>query len=310
MAVWTRLRKAQALLLYLAVEGGMHPRSELASLLWPNSEPHGARTALRNALALLRQLLTDTESLTVTHIVGTTELISLNPRAPLELDLDLVQQAYQQAQRFPWLQSDEQRVSLITQFQRAVAHVRGPFLDGFWPREETPFDEWVQVQQCRWRACLQILFDRLSSWHEAARDYEQARVELTRWLTFDPLEEEAYHRLMRLHLVHGDPDTDWGFYTACRERLARGLGIEPLQQTVALAKRIAAAQARPSAQATGDQVESRQTGELDAPLVGRATSMGQLVSSFRKAQQGESQAVIVVGEASIGKTRLTGEFVT
>jgi predicted ATPase len=38
--------------------------------------------------------------------------------------------------------------------------------------------------------------------------------------------------------------------------------------------------------------------------------MGRLVSSFRKAQQGESQAVIVVGEASIGKTRLTGEFVT
>jgi hypothetical protein len=41
---------------------------------------------------------------------------------------------------------------------------------------------------------------------------------------------------MRLHLVHGDPDTDWGFYTACRERLARGLGIEPSQQTVALAR--------------------------------------------------------------------------
>ncbi len=31
------LRKAQALLLYLAVEGGMHPRSKLAAFLWPDS---------------------------------------------------------------------------------------------------------------------------------------------------------------------------------------------------------------------------------------------------------------------------------
>jgi DNA-binding SARP family transcriptional activator len=41
------LRKAQALLLYLAVEGGMHSRSKLAALLWPDSEPHHARTALQ-----------------------------------------------------------------------------------------------------------------------------------------------------------------------------------------------------------------------------------------------------------------------
>ena len=56
------LRKAQALLLYLAVEGGMHSRSKLAAFLWPDSEPHDARTALRNALALLHTLLADSDS--------------------------------------------------------------------------------------------------------------------------------------------------------------------------------------------------------------------------------------------------------
>ena len=48
------LRKALALLLYLAVEGGLHPRSKLAAFLWPDSESQDARTALRNALTLLR----------------------------------------------------------------------------------------------------------------------------------------------------------------------------------------------------------------------------------------------------------------
>ena len=33
------LRKAEALLLYLAVKGGLHSRSQLAALLWPDSEP-------------------------------------------------------------------------------------------------------------------------------------------------------------------------------------------------------------------------------------------------------------------------------
>src|SRR5437667_11374309 len=53
------LRKAQALLLYLAVEGGMHSRGKLAALLWPDSESSDARRTLRNALGLLRSLLAD-----------------------------------------------------------------------------------------------------------------------------------------------------------------------------------------------------------------------------------------------------------
>jgi DNA-binding SARP family transcriptional activator len=91
------LRKAQALLLYLAVEGGMHSRSKLAALLWPDSEPQAARTGLRTALTLLRGLLADSDASPSQqgHLLSRHELLGLNPRAPLELDLDVVQQAYQ-----------------------------------------------------------------------------------------------------------------------------------------------------------------------------------------------------------------------
>src|SRR5215470_14338457 len=94
------LRKAQALLLYLAVEGGMHSRSKLAAFLWPDSEPHQARNALRNALALLRQVLTEAESSAFqpSHLLSSQELLGLNPQAPLELDLEVMQQAWKEAQ--------------------------------------------------------------------------------------------------------------------------------------------------------------------------------------------------------------------
>src|SRR2546421_2487121 len=120
------LRKAQALLLYLAVEGGMHPRSRLAALLWPDSEPRDARRTLRNALALLRTLLPDPDASPAphSHLLAEQELLGLDPHAPLELDLDVVRLAWKQAQEFSAVPSEEQRASLVTQWQHALALVR------------------------------------------------------------------------------------------------------------------------------------------------------------------------------------------
>src|SRR5438270_12463267 len=140
------LRKAQALLLYLAVEGGLHPRSKLAALLSPATEPTDARKTLRNAITLLRSLLADA-STTHSHLLAEQDLLGLNPQAPLELDLEVVQQAYTAAQRLSTVPSEPQRATLVTQVQQALDLVRGPFLDGFWLREETGFDEWVGQQR-------------------------------------------------------------------------------------------------------------------------------------------------------------------
>src|SRR5436305_837824 len=92
-------RGTKPLLLYLAVEGGMHTRSKLAAFLWPDSEPHDARTALRNALVLLRSQLSDDEASPAghSHLRSERDLLGLDPHAPFELDLDVVQQAYQPA---------------------------------------------------------------------------------------------------------------------------------------------------------------------------------------------------------------------
>jgi DNA-binding SARP family transcriptional activator len=93
------LRKAQALLLYLAVEGGMHSRNKLTALLWPDSEPRDARRSLRNALTPLRSVLSDAPDSPHTHLICEGDLLGLSRQAPLELDLDVVQQAYRQALR-------------------------------------------------------------------------------------------------------------------------------------------------------------------------------------------------------------------
>jgi len=307
------LRKAQALLLYLAVEGGMHPRGKLAALLWPDSEPAEARKTLRNAITLLRSLLADADaSAAPSHLLAEQDLLGLNPQAPLELDLEVVQQAYTAAQRFSTPPSEPQRATLVAQVRQALDLVRGPFLDGFWLREEAGFDEWVQQRRQQWQVRLQVLFDRLSSWQEESGDQEQARITLTRWLALDPLSEEAYRRLMRVHLAQGDPTAAWQVYVTCRARLAEELQVKPSADTVALATHIrttAATRGSLPARPATTSTESRPPGELVAPLVGRQASFSQLVGRYQQARGGQPQAVLLVGEAGIGKTRLAREWV-
>src|SRR5215467_5621417 len=117
------LRKAQALLLYLAVEGGLHPRSKLAAFLWPDSEPHDARKGLRNALALLRGLLADPgaeAAAVLPHLLSERDLLGLNPHAPYELDLEVVQQAWKAVQGLSTLPSEPERTRLVAQVQHAL----------------------------------------------------------------------------------------------------------------------------------------------------------------------------------------------
>jgi len=308
------LRKAQALLLYLGVEGGMHSRSKLAALLWPDSEPSDALKGLRNALALLRHLLAgpDSSASPHSHLLSEHELLGLDPQAPFELDLDVVQQAWHQAQRLSSAPSQEQRAALVTQVQHALSLVRGPFLEGFWLREEAPFDEWVQQQQQQWQVRLQLLFDRLSSWQETGGELEQARITLTRWLALDPLQEEAYRRLMRVHLALGDASAALQVYATCRARLAEELRVKPSAETVALAEHIRATATRRGSHPARPSIakaENQPPSELVAPLVGRAQAFAQLTGRYQQARQGQPQAVLLAGEAGIGKTRLAREFV-
>src|SRR5437588_3911269 len=50
-------RKALALLVYLAVEGGLHPRKTLSEAFWPELDTQHGRAALRATLLELRRLL-------------------------------------------------------------------------------------------------------------------------------------------------------------------------------------------------------------------------------------------------------------
>src|SRR5207244_10595953 len=159
--------------------------------------------------------------------------------------------------------------------------------------------EWVHGQQLLWQVRVQLICDRLSSVQEAAGELEQVRATLTHWLALDPLQEEAYRCLMRVHLALGDATAALQVYATCRDRLAEELRVKPSAETVSLAEQIraSATASRGSTPARRAAVESGPPSDLAAPLVGRAGAFRQLVGTFQRARVGQAQAVLLVGEA-------------
>src|SRR5260370_16809012 len=110
----------------------MHPGSKRAVMRWPDSEPSDARKGLRNALALLRGLLADADASPAvhSHLLSEHELLGLNLQASLELDLDVVQQAWKEAQALSTAPAEQQPTP---QVQPAPPLAPAPFLHPFCP---------------------------------------------------------------------------------------------------------------------------------------------------------------------------------
>ena len=97
-----RLKKQLALLCYLATEGGMHQRRELAELLWPQSEERRARADLRAVMSKLKKRLGEQtvhdgeEGARLLVIDG--DLLAVEP-TEVELDTETLEAAVSLARR-------------------------------------------------------------------------------------------------------------------------------------------------------------------------------------------------------------------
>ena len=85
-------RKAQALLIYLAVEGGLHTRKSLSESFWPELDAEHGRAALRATLFELRNLLERSHGPgEQAHLLVERDTLGLNQDSSLLLDLRLVE---------------------------------------------------------------------------------------------------------------------------------------------------------------------------------------------------------------------------
>ncbi len=273
-------RKAVALLVYLALEGGTHSRDSLAGLLWPDYDNERARAALRRTLSTLRAALAGAWLQVVRDVVS----------------LD---------RRGLWLDVEEFRRlaarTTLPELERAAALCRGPLLAGFALRDSTVFEDWQSFHAGTLARELTGVLDQLAELRSARSEWPAAIAHAQRRLALDPLQEPAHRRLIELYARSGERRLALDQYRACVRVLNRELGVAPVVETTALYRAIREGNLPPAPPPPAP--EQVAVGPPDYPLVGRGAEWLALLEAFRRAA-GAGQLVALEGEGGVGKTRL------
>jgi len=292
----TGLRKNDALLLYLAVNPGQHGRSRLAGLLWGGLPEDRARSNLRHALWSLRRDL-DAAAITSDRLS-----IGISPDLPCQVDARTFEVALEDAAR---ARRQGAAPAAVRHLETAVALYRGDFLTRFDLTDCLEFEEWAMRRRVSLRECALKALTTLVTHHTRQASYDKALNYARQLLSLDPWREEAHRDVMRLLALTGQRSAALAQFETCRQLLETELGLEPLEETMALYHRLL--------QWDSDRFSRTGHGQsadliIRLPFTGRGEEQGSLVDWWRASHHGGRQRLALIeGEAGVGKTRLVEE---
>jgi DNA-binding SARP family transcriptional activator len=122
-------------------------------------------------------------------------------------------------------------------------------------------------------------------------------------LDHDPYDEAALRTLMRAHAAAGRPASALAAYARARERLSEDLGVDPVKETETLHTAILLGDV------AATLVPSPRGDARVATIVGRSAELAALDSSLSAVERGGAAAVVIEGEAGIGKTALIQSWI-
>jgi predicted ATPase/DNA-binding SARP family transcriptional activator len=314
-------RKAIALLAYLALgesrPGSSHTRDALATLLYPDSDQASARAALRRTLSPLRKALDNTcleadrEQLRV-HLDN------------LWVDAVVFKQALAQTRlhgHAPGMVCPD----CLPLLEKAASLYQEGFMSGFSLRDSAAFDEWQFFHSEALRRELAEVLEKLVRGLAARGDFKTATSHARRWLTQDPLNENAHRQLMLLYAWDNQRNAALRQYRECVRILDQELGVAPLEETTHLYQAVLENHLPPvpelaAASALSQEAVPGQSPVSPTPnparnnafsLFGRSdelVALRKLYAQGLSRQEKKFVLAAIEGEAGIGKTRLAEAF--
>ena len=209
-----------ALLAYLAAATppGFHRRDSLLALFWPELDQEHARTALRQALRVLRSAL------------GSGVVVG---RGDEDLGLDF-------GQVWSDVGAFEQAIAAGEPLE-AMDLYRGPLLEGFFISDAPDFERWLETARARLQDAASRAARALVEQCESRGNLTTAAHWARRAVALTPHDEALLRRLIALLDRHGDRAGALEAYEAFTLKLAEEYAAEPAAETQAL---VAAVRAR------------------------------------------------------------------
>ncbi len=212
-----RSAAARELFLYLLFSGPQS-RSEIGLIFWPDGSPEQVRANFHTTLHRARQ------PLGADVIVYQNEQYSLNPEIDIRCDAHELVRWTSQARLLP--PRDARAADL---WRRAVDLYRGDFL----PSLDA---EWVIYERERLRGLYLEALAGSGHCARARKDFQAALGWYAKALNIDPYREDIHRAVMRCYQEMGERSQVLIYYNEVRRLLNDELGVEPSEETVALAK--------------------------------------------------------------------------
>jgi DNA-binding SARP family transcriptional activator len=273
--------RARSLLAWLAYHPGLHPRSRVAAVFWPDVLDASARASLRTTLAMLRRELGETGA---RHIVAERDRVGILEGEEVWVDV-----------------REAERLAADGRLGDALELLDGELLTDL-------DDDWVLEERRRHRDRVEELLAALGDAAEAEGDMEAAAGYARRRLELDPVSEDAARVLMRRLARGGDRAAAVAVFEAFRVALREGLGMAPSAETRALVEELRTDAGGGGLDRQALPLPAAVTRTAQVPLVGRRDSLAELRAEWRRASAGAASVVMVTGEAGSGKTRLLIEL--
>jgi len=283
-----------ALLAYLAAATprGLHRRDSLLPLFWPEQDQAHARSALRQAIRVLRRTL------------GTEAIVR---RGDEEVGLDFAQVGCD-------VVAFERAID-AGQPREALDLYRGGLLDGFFISEAPEFERWLETERARLREAAAQAACELVERAETRGNLTTAVQLARRAAQLAPSDEAALRRVIALLDRHGDRVGALAAYEAFAQGLAAEYEAEPSAETQAL---VAAVRARVRAEPSPpvpemDLLPRLRAGLADRYQIERELARGRTATVFlaRDVKHGRPVAIKVLDPeiaAAVGATRFLREI--
>ena len=265
--------KATALLVWLALNPGEHPRGRVAALLWPDVLDESARGSLRTAVWALRQALGEGDD----ALTASRSALGLTGGVDVDV-LELRSLA------------DQGRLAEAAE----LAH--GELAPGV---EE----EWLEEARDGHRTLLDGIYERLAVRAGAEGDPAAALVWARRRVWLDPLDEDTQLDLLRRLAAAGDRAGALHSFARFRTRLRTELGLAPSAETLALVASIRASDLGTP------ELPARLAAIGSETMVGRDAELERLLTHWERARSARLPGVVAIAsEPGVGKTRLIAEL--